>query len=82
MVRKLASVRGLFRTVAIAVCLLFNVAVIFSSKYFRFLFVQLSLLAIGMKIGEAHRTVLNFVLLYKLMFGAPLLMAQRASVRQ
>ena len=39
-VEKLASVRRLFRTVAIAVCLLFNVAVIFSSKYFRFLFVK------------------------------------------
>jgi hypothetical protein len=42
-VGKLASVRRWFRTVAINVCLIFNVAVVFSSKYFRFLFVQLSL---------------------------------------
>ncbi len=40
---KLASVRKWFRTVAIHVCLIFNVPVVFSSKYFRFLFVQLSL---------------------------------------
>ncbi len=37
---KLASVRRWFWTVAINVCLLFNVAVIFSWKYFRFLFVK------------------------------------------
>jgi hypothetical protein len=42
-VGKLASVRRWFRTVAIDVSLLFNVAVVFSSKYFRFLFVNLSL---------------------------------------
>jgi hypothetical protein len=42
-VGKLASVRRWFRTVAIDVCLIFNVAVVFSSKYFRFLLVQLSL---------------------------------------
>ncbi len=42
-VGKLASVRRWFRTVAIDICLIFNVAVVFSSKYFRFLFVQLSL---------------------------------------
>ncbi len=42
---------------AIDVCLIFNVAVVFSLKYFRFLFVKLSLYAIGLKIGEAHRTV-------------------------
>jgi hypothetical protein len=42
-VGKLASVRRWFRTVAIYVCLLFNVAVDFSLKYFRFLFVNLSL---------------------------------------
>ncbi len=35
---------------------IFNVAVVFSSKYFRFLFVNFSLQAIGLKIGEAHRT--------------------------
>jgi hypothetical protein len=29
-----------YRTAAIDVCLLFNVAVVFSSKYFRFLFVE------------------------------------------
>ncbi len=40
----------------INVCLIFNVAIICSSKYFRFLFVKLSLKAIGLKIGEAHRT--------------------------
>jgi hypothetical protein len=54
-VGKMASVQRWFRTVAIDVCLIFNVAVVSSSKYFRFLFVQLSLLAIGLKIGEAHR---------------------------
>jgi hypothetical protein len=32
-----------FQTVAIDVCLSFNVAVVFSLKYFRFLFVKLSL---------------------------------------
>jgi hypothetical protein len=37
-VGELASVRRWFRTVAIDVCLLFNVAVVFSLKYFRFLF--------------------------------------------
>jgi hypothetical protein len=42
-VGKLASVRRWFRTVAIDVCLLFKVAVVFSSKYFHFLFVKLSL---------------------------------------
>jgi hypothetical protein len=42
-VEKLASVRRWFRTVAINVCLTFNVAIVFSSKYFRFLFVQVSL---------------------------------------
>jgi hypothetical protein len=40
---KLASVRRWFRTVVMDVCLLFNVAIDFSSKYFRFLFVNLSL---------------------------------------
>jgi hypothetical protein len=40
-VGKLISVRRWFGTVAIDVCLLFNVAVNFSSKYFRFLFVNL-----------------------------------------
>jgi hypothetical protein len=59
-VGKLANVRRWFQTVAINVCLIFNVAVVFSSKYFRFLFVQLSLWAIALKIGEAHRTVLIF----------------------
>jgi hypothetical protein len=39
-VGKLVSVRRWFRTVAIDVCLLLNVAVVFSSKYFRFLFVK------------------------------------------
>jgi len=48
-VRRLATVQRWYRTVAINVCLLFNVAVVFSSKYFRFLF--------GIKIGEAHRNV-------------------------
>ncbi len=42
-VRKQATDRILFRTVAIDVCLIFNVAVVCSSKYFRFLFVKLSL---------------------------------------
>ncbi len=42
-VGKLASVRRWFRTVAIDVCLLFNIAVVFSSKYFRFLLVNHSL---------------------------------------
>jgi hypothetical protein len=63
---------------AIDVCLTFNVAVVFSSKYFRFLFVQHSLQAIGLKIGEAHRAVFLIFLLCKLMFGAPLVMAQGA----
>jgi hypothetical protein len=56
-VGKLGSVRRWFRTVAIDVCLFFNVAVVCSSKYFRFLFVKLGLLAIGLKIGEAHQNV-------------------------
>jgi hypothetical protein len=34
------TVRRCFRTMAIDVCLLFNVAVVFSSTYFRFLFVK------------------------------------------
>jgi hypothetical protein len=42
-VGKLASVRRWFRTVAIDVCLIFNVAVVFYLKNYRFLFVQLSL---------------------------------------
>jgi hypothetical protein len=33
----LATVRRLFRTVAIYVCVIFNVTVVFSSKYYRFL---------------------------------------------
>jgi hypothetical protein len=40
---KQATVRIWFRAVAIDVCLIFNVAIVFSSKYFRFLFVKLSL---------------------------------------
>jgi hypothetical protein len=39
-VRKLASVRKWYRTVAIDVCLLFNVVVVFSYTYFHFLFVK------------------------------------------
>jgi hypothetical protein len=42
-VGKLASIRRWFRTVAIDVCLLFNVAVVFSLKYLCFLFLKLSL---------------------------------------
>jgi hypothetical protein len=61
--------------VAIDVCLIFYVAVIFSSKFFRFLFVKLSLLGIGLKIG------FKFFLLNKLVFGVPLEMAEGASVR-
>jgi hypothetical protein len=38
-----AGYRLWFGTVAIDVCLIFNVAVVFSSTYFRFLFVKLSL---------------------------------------
>jgi hypothetical protein len=38
-----ATVRIWFRTVAIYVRLILNVAVVFSSKYFRFLFVTLIL---------------------------------------
>jgi hypothetical protein len=41
-VKKQATVRIWFRTVVTDVCLIFNVAVIFSSTYFRFLFVKLS----------------------------------------
>ncbi len=41
-IKKQATVRMWFRTVAIDVRLIFNVAVVFSSKYFRFLFVKLS----------------------------------------
>jgi hypothetical protein len=37
---RLATVQRWFWTVAIDVCLLFNVAVVFSSKYFHFLFVK------------------------------------------
>ncbi len=40
--KKQSTVRIWFRTVAFDVCLIFNVAVIFSSTYFRFLFVNLS----------------------------------------
>jgi hypothetical protein len=39
-VGKLASVRRWYRTVAIDVCLLFNVVVVFALTYFRFLFVK------------------------------------------
>ncbi len=38
-----STVRIWFQTVAIEVCLIFNVAVVSSLKYFRFLFVKLSL---------------------------------------
>ncbi len=41
-VKRLAPGRRWYRTVAINVCLLLNVAVIFSSAYFRFLFVELN----------------------------------------
>jgi hypothetical protein len=41
-VGKQAIVRIGYRTVAIDVCLLFNVAVVFSATYFCFLFVKLS----------------------------------------
>jgi hypothetical protein len=41
-VKKQATDRIWFRTVAIDVCLIFNVAAVFSSTYFRFLFVKLS----------------------------------------
>jgi hypothetical protein len=68
--------------VAIDVCLIFYVAVIFSSKFFRFLFVKLSLLVIGLKIGERTEMFYIFLLLNKLVFGVPLVMAQGASVRQ
>ena len=40
-VKKQATVRIWFRTMAIEVCLIFIVAVVFSSTYFRFLFVKL-----------------------------------------
>jgi hypothetical protein len=42
-VQKLASVRRWYRTGAIDVCLLFTLALDFSLKYFRFLFVKPSL---------------------------------------
>jgi hypothetical protein len=42
-VGKLASVRRWFRIAAIDFCLIFNVAVVCSWNYFRFLFVKLSL---------------------------------------
>jgi hypothetical protein len=41
-VKKQATVRIWFRTVAIDVSFIFNVAVVFSSTYFRFLFVKFS----------------------------------------
>jgi hypothetical protein len=41
-VKKQATVRLWFRPGAIDVCLIFNVSVVFSSTYFRFLFVKLS----------------------------------------
>jgi hypothetical protein len=41
-VENLATIRRWFRTVAIDVCLVYIVAVVFSSKYTRFLFVKLS----------------------------------------
>ena len=40
-VEKLASVRSLYRTMAIDVCLFFYEAVVFSATYFRFRFVKL-----------------------------------------
>jgi hypothetical protein len=40
-VKEQATVRIWFRTMAIDVCLIFSVAVVFSSTYFRFLFVKL-----------------------------------------
>jgi hypothetical protein len=39
-VEKLASVLRWYRTVAVDVCLLFNLILVFSLKYFRFLFVK------------------------------------------
>jgi hypothetical protein len=39
-IEKLASVRRWYRTVAIDVCLFFNVVVVFSLTYFLFLFVK------------------------------------------
>jgi hypothetical protein len=53
-VGRLATVQIWFRTVAIDVCFLFYVAIVFSSKYFHFLFVKPGQKAIGMKIGKAH----------------------------
>jgi hypothetical protein len=41
-VGSLAAVRLWYRTVVINVCLIFNRPVVFSSKYFRFLFVKLN----------------------------------------
>jgi hypothetical protein len=41
-VGNLATVSRWFQDVAIDVCLIFNVAIICSSKYFRFLFVKLN----------------------------------------
>jgi hypothetical protein len=40
-VKKQSTFRKWFRTLAIVVCLSFNVAVVFSSTYFRFRFVNL-----------------------------------------
>ncbi len=40
--REAATVRIGYPTVAIDVCSLFNVAVVFSATYFRFLFVKLN----------------------------------------
>jgi hypothetical protein len=41
-VEKLASVRRLYQTVVIVVCLFFYEAVVFSATYFRILFVKLN----------------------------------------
>jgi hypothetical protein len=81
-VEKLASVRRWFWTVAIDVCLIFNVAAVFSSKYFRFLVCTAQFIGDWLENRRGAPNCFTFFLLHKLMFGAPLVMAQGASVRQ
>ncbi len=81
-VGKLASVQRRFRTGAIDVCLIFNVAVVFSSNYFRFWFFTAQIIGDWLENKQGAPNCFKFFLLYKLMFGAPLAMAQGASVRQ
>ena len=67
---------------AIDVCLLFKVAVIFFFNVFPFPVCTAQFIGDWLENKRGAPNCFKFCLLYKLMFGAPLVMAQGASVRQ